>query len=32
VQWSTRFSGLGATAVEPPAAAVQALDDQTIPR
>lgn len=32
VQWSTRFSGVGATAVEPPAAAVQALDDQTIPR
>lgn len=32
VQWSTRFSGLGATTVEPPAAAVQALDDQSIPR
>lgn len=32
VQWSTRFSGLGTTTVEPPAAAVQALDDQTIPR
>jgi len=32
VQWSTRFSGLGATTVEPPAAAVEALDDQTIPR
>lgn len=32
VQWSTRFSGLGATTVEPPSAAMQALDDQTIPR
>ena len=32
VQWSTRLSGHGATTVEPPVAAVQALDDQTIPR
>ncbi|MBL9212024.1 MAG: hypothetical protein JNL92_16320 [Opitutaceae bacterium] len=32
VQWSTRFSGLGATVVEPPPGAVQALDDQSIPR
>jgi hypothetical protein len=27
VQWSTRFTGIGSTTVEPPAAAVKALDD-----
>lgn len=30
-QWSTRFTGIGATAVKPPAAAIKALEDQSAP-